>query len=477
MKLYTINFNYNQPVPQKFTISTNTNFLIGVKATRNGLPVEIDPTEAVLIAKNGNQTHADEVLTNGYVTFQMGTTDTPYYTEYGLDVNGDEVRDFKIMLNVVKGDVGDIDAIGMTSVTWDDIQDKPDVLTPSSSEITELDSTVSALSESFGQLDSTVSELALSVGDVDAKVDELDSTVSALSESFGELDSTVSGLVDSLSSYATTDEMESAISSATENMVTGGAVGLAPVVSSAIAVYETDWASMSASADANTLYVVLPDPVLLTRVKYTTSSGLPDWEGDIVGQILGGDGTPTTQIPNVSDIEEISFGSHVTSIDQSAFVYCDNIKSVTIPNGVTTIGANVFEGCTEISSITIPDSVTSIGESAFTSCTDLSSVTIGNGVTSIGEYAFYNCSGLTSVTIPASVTLLGMFAFGGCINLPSITIPATTSIDDAVFDNCTSLMSITMEGRTVAEVQDMEVNHWISTSGCVIHCTDGDITI
>lgn len=260
MKLYTINFNYNQPVPQKFTISTNTNFLIGVKATRNGLPVEIDPTEAVLIAKNGNQTRADEVLTNGYVTFQLGTTDTPYYTEYGLDVNGDEVKDFKIMLNVVKGDVGDIDAIGMTSVTWDDIQDKPDVLTPSSSEITELDSTVSALSESFGELDSTVSALALSVGDVDAKVDELDSTVSALSESFGELDSTVSGLVDSLSSYATTDEMESAISSATENMVTGGAVGLAPVVSSAVAVYASVWTSMSSSADANTLYVVLSDP-------------------------------------------------------------------------------------------------------------------------------------------------------------------------------------------------------------------------
>lgn len=230
MKLYTINFNYNQPVPQKFTISTNTNFLIGVKATRNGLPVEIDPTEAVLIAKNGNQTHADEVLTNGYVTFQMGTTDTPYYTEYGLDVNGDEVRDFKIMLNVVKGDVGDVDSIGTGGVVdWDDIQNKPDVLTPSSSEITELDSTVSALSESFGLLDSTVSELALSVGEVDAKVDELDSTVS--------------GLVDSLSSK-----------------VTGGAVGLAPVVSSAIAVYETDWASMSASADANTLYVVLSDP-------------------------------------------------------------------------------------------------------------------------------------------------------------------------------------------------------------------------
>lgn len=251
MKLYTINFNYNQPVPQKFTISTNTNFLIGVKATRNGQPVEIDPTEAVLIAKNGNQTRADEVLTNGYVTFQMGTTDTPYYTEYGLDVNGDEVRDFKIMLNVVKGDVGDIDAIGMTTVTWDDIQDKPEVLTPSSSEITELDSTVSALSESFEQLDSTVSELALSVGEVDEKVDELDSTVSALSESFGELDSTVSGLIDSLSSYATTSAMESYVSTATSNFITASALEPYATTSDVASTYATktelsDYATTSA---------------------------------------------------------------------------------------------------------------------------------------------------------------------------------------------------------------------------------------
>lgn len=288
MKLYTINFNYNQPVPQKFTISTNTNFLIGVKATRNGEPVEIDPTEAVLIAKNGNQTRADEVLTNGYVTFQIGTTDTPYYTEYGLDVNGDEVRDFKIMLNVVKGDVGDIDAIGMTSVTWDDIQDKPDVLTPSSEIIEELDSTVSALSESFGELDSTVSELALSVGDVDAKVDELDSTVSALASSLSSYATKTE-----LSDYATTSAMEAYVSTATSSFITssaltpyaktsvveatyatqsavssaiadkvvGNAVGAAPVVMSVTAIYETAWASISQSADPNTFYVVLPDPV------------------------------------------------------------------------------------------------------------------------------------------------------------------------------------------------------------------------
>lgn len=254
MKLYTINFNYNQPVPQKFTISTNTNFLIGVKATRNGLPVEIDPTEAVLIAKNGNQTRADEVLTNGYVTFQMGTTDTPYYTEYGLDVNGDEVRDFKIMLNVVKGDVGDVDSVGTGDVVdWDDIQNKPDVLTPSSSEITELDTKVSALSESFGQLDSTVSGLVDSLSSYATKSELTDYlTVSTAASTYA--------TKTELSDYAKTSAMTSAISAATSNKVTGGAIGLAPVLSNAVAVYASVWASMSASADANTLYVVLSDP-------------------------------------------------------------------------------------------------------------------------------------------------------------------------------------------------------------------------
>lgn len=36
-----------------------------------------------------------------------------------------------------------------------------------------------------------------------------------------------------------------------------------------------------------------------TRVKYTTSSGLSDWEGDIVGELK------SSSIPNMSDIAEV----------------------------------------------------------------------------------------------------------------------------------------------------------------------------
>lgn len=117
-----------------------------------------------------------------------------------------------------------------------------------------------------------------------------------------------------------------------------------------------------------------------TKVKYTVASGLPDLEGDIVGELTDG------SIPNKSDIAEVEIGRHVTSI----------------------------------------------GEEAFRDCTGLTSVTIGNGVTSIGDYAFYNCSSLTSVTF---------------------------------------------SGKDKATVKGMANYDWQLPSGCIIHCTDGDITI
>ena len=53
---------------------------------------------------------------------------------------------------------------------------------------------------------------------------------------------------------------ETALNAATSDKVTGSAIGSAPVVTNAAAVYASVWASMSASANANTLYVVLSDP-------------------------------------------------------------------------------------------------------------------------------------------------------------------------------------------------------------------------
>ena len=121
-----------------------------------------------------------------------------------------------------------------------------------------------------------------------------------------------------------------------------------------------------------------------------------------------------------SSLESVVIGNGVTSIGNYAFYDCQNLTSVTIGNNVTSIGNDAFHYCSELRSIVIPDSVTSIGSYAFSSCSSLESVVIGNGVTSIGARAFSSCSGLTSISIPGSVTTMGMYAFNACYDLVSI---------------------------------------------------------
>lgn len=137
-----------------------------------------------------------------------------------------------------------------------------------------------------------------------------------------------------------------------------------------------------------------------TIVTYTQDSGLPQWEGMIVGEIAGTIEEPyyTSQIPNVQYAETIRLGTGVTSIGYGAFADCDNLTSVTIPDSVTSIGEGAFAYCDSLTSVTIPDSVTRIETVAFYECSGLTSMTIPNSVMSIGGNAFYNCSRLTSVT-------------------------------------------------------------------------------
>lgn len=155
-----------------------------------------------------------------------------------------------------------------------------------------------------------------------------------------------------------------------------------------------------------------------------------------------------SQIPWYSyldDIVKVDIRPGVTSIGDSAFDCCSELKSVTIPNSVTSIGKNAFFECWSLTSVTIPDSVTSIGMQAFLYCESLTSVTIPDSVTSIGEYAFSECRSLTSVTIPDSVTAIDEGAFCGCWSLTSVTIPGrVTFIAESVFEGCGNLTSVTI---------------------------------
>lgn len=131
------------------------------------------------------------------------------------------------------------------------------------------------------------------------------------------------------------------------------------------------------------------------------------------------------------------------------------VKDVVIGNAVTSIDDGAFEQCHDLTSVMIPGSVNSIGDGAFLGCITLASVIISEGVETIDIGAFTNCQVLNNVTIPSSVT----------------------SILDDAFSNCEALYSITFSGKDTATVQGMSRYPWNLQSGCVIHCTDGDITV
>ena len=129
MKLYAINYDFNKPTPQQIYVGTNSEYKVGIKATRNGTPVEIAPSTATLnLIGTSTFISADASTYNGYVTFPMVTLDAEKFERYGLDVDGNEVQDFSLAVKVNKVDVGEIGGVGgsgITSVSWTDIEDRP----------------------------------------------------------------------------------------------------------------------------------------------------------------------------------------------------------------------------------------------------------------------------------------------------------------------------------------------------------------
>lgn len=129
----------------------------------------------------------------------------------------------------------------------------------------------------------------------------------------------------------------------------------------------------------------------------------------------------------------ISLKRDTISINNSAFVNCNGLKSIMIPDSVTNIGNFAFSGCRGLTSITgSATNVSAVARQARPT-SFVVNITIGN---IIENSAFSECSGLTSITIPDCVTSIGYSAFSGCKGLTNITIPdSVTSIGLGAFSN------------------------------------------
>ena len=137
----------------------------------------------------------------------------------------------------------------------------------------------------------------------------------------------------------------------------------------------------------------------------------------------GNYGTPSYDASSITIPEVIKVDGNnytVTSVEDMAFMFCDQVTSITLPKTIKKLGGYCFSACYDLTTINIPEAVTSLGTACFQYCTSLSTINLPNSVTKLGNGCFYGCSSLTSIQIPASVKSIGVESFSMCANLAQL---------------------------------------------------------
>lgn len=76
MKIYTIDYDFNRPMMRSITVPTNTEYKIGISATRNGLRLGLTERQVTIKLGNGATLRPTGEY-NGYITFNYQQGNIP----------------------------------------------------------------------------------------------------------------------------------------------------------------------------------------------------------------------------------------------------------------------------------------------------------------------------------------------------------------------------------------------------------------
>ena len=160
----------------------------------------------------------------------------------------------------------------------------------------------------------------------------------------------------------------------------------------------------------------------------------------LTGHVNGYDAQGALTIPASVNHEGTDYA--VTTIGNTAFMYCFYLTSLTIPNSVTKIEEGAFAYCSGFTGdLVIPNSVVTIEPSAFQICYGFNgTLSLGTGLTTIGDYAFNDCPGLTgTLYIPSNVASIGGNSFGYCDFEGIVVDPENPNYDSR--ENCNAIIT------------------------------------
>ncbi len=236
----------------------------------------------------------------------------------------------------------------------------------------------------------------------------------------------------------------------------------------------------------------------VTEVGYNNLYG-PNQEAGGNTNIFGSNRvTATTTNPyyhnDILKIKSLSIPATVKTIDQSAFMYAQNLASVTFGEGskLVTIGGQAFMSCVKLTSIQLPAGLKSIASATTSygyafSGSGLASITIPASVETLGSCTFYNCASLTTVnfedgsklaTLPpmtfydnsvlasfsfgtgGAIATIGDQAFSGCTALSYLYVPKTVTTFSGSFGSCTNLNLEFEDASTITAIGASAFGAW-----------------
>ena len=145
------------------------------------------------------------------------------------------------------------------------------------------------------------------------------------------------------------------------------------------------------------------------------------------------------------ELASIVLPDTITSIADSAFMYCRSLRSVTLPLNLVSIGNYAFHDCELLVDLVLPDSLVSIGDYAFWDCQSLTEIHLGSSLTEIGEGAFSLCKSITSLTVPGNLKVVEAYAFSDLYQAKEIIIcEGVERIEEGAFSYCSDVTRLVL---------------------------------